>query len=158
MLSPRLQWLVDQMSDKARTCIQRSGITSVININAWDTSGDFITAVANAADDSVFHELAILYSASPGSYAALVRQVSRDARNSVFVPAGSHAGNAVPTRQNNVSVNTSPGIGKRRKLVASSLSEAQLHLNFLHERDRAVVEAVVGALFGSRWQRFTSRC
>ena len=77
----------------------------------------------------------------------MVRQVSRDARNFVSVPAGSHAGNAVPTRQSNVTVQTSSGIGNRRKLAASSLSEAQLHSNSLHERDRAVAEAASSELW-----------
>eukprot|EP00439_Symbiodinium_sp_Y106_P041843 s864_g5.t1 len=171
MLSPRFRWLFDSLSATAQQRVRDLGITSVIDSNAWDDCDSFIAACADSESlDSVKGELRSLWTSSQAYCSSAVRHAVRDFifPASHAIQHGLHLAKGASQPKSSVPRGTcAPSVletNKRRKLAAPSVSEAEQHLQSLHARERAVVEAAVTELWraflevgeaSSHWQEYS---
>ena len=171
MLSPRIQWLFDSLSTEAQRCVKRSGITSVIETNAWETCEEFIAALPQEElTGDVYRELTSLWAASQGACAASIRQATRDLgcgrqqlekkdnKQTAMLCQNVASGKVLPCAL------VAQSTDKRRKLTTASMSEAQLHIRDMQDRERVIVEAAATELWkvflevgddGAQWQEYS---
>jgi hypothetical protein len=146
MHSPRVQSLLRSLSTDALAFVDHSGITSVIDSNAWDTTAEFAPDHLQATLQT---ELRQFWRAAQGACAVAVKQALRECS----VPSNELAESCIEPKSQTFSERAPvPACNavllvKRRKLQPMPADEAQQQVQSLQLREKRVVEDAASALW-----------